>query len=118
MKDINIKRVYDAPAADDGFRILIDRLWPRGLAKKDAQVDLWLKAVAPSSDLRKWFGHDPDKWTEFKKRYRAELAENTDAVDEIQARMKHGKICLLYAAKDTEHNNAVALQEYLARRRG
>jgi len=110
--DIKIKRVYEKPAVSDGKRILIDRLWPRGLSKEDAKIDLWLKEVAPSTELRKWFGHDPAKWDEFRVRYAAELRENKDAVDELK-RAAAGNATLLYGAKDSEHNNAVVLQEYL-----
>ena len=109
---IQLKRVYAEPSATDGKRILVDRLWPRGLSKEKAQVDLWLKEVAPSNDLRKWFAHDPAKWPEFKKRYRAELKQNPDAVAELKAAAK-GNTTLLYGARDTEHNEAVVLQELL-----
>lgn len=110
---IALKRVYEAPAANDGVRILVDRLWPRGLAKESAGVDIWLKAIAPSDDLRKWYGHDVDKWPEFKKRYFAELDAAQDALKELRAYLRQGKVTLLYAAKETEHNNAVALKAYL-----
>lgn len=112
VMDIKIKRVYEKPSASDGKRILIDRLWPRGLSKAEAQVDLWLKEIAPSGELRKWFGHEPEKWDEFRKRYRAELDKNKDAVSQLKSAAT-GKTTLLYAAKDTEHNNAVVLKEYL-----
>ena len=110
---IRIKRVYDAPSASDGQRILIDRLWPRGLSKERAKVDLWLKAIAPSTPLRQWFGHDPGKWPEFKKRYRDELNHNSEAVAQLKEQMAKGKVTLLYSAKDKEHNDAVVLQEYV-----
>jgi uncharacterized protein YeaO (DUF488 family) len=110
--DIKIKRVYEKPSASDGKRILIDRLWPRGLSKAEAQVDLWLKEIAPSGELRKWFDHDPAKWNEFRKRYRSELDKNKDAVSQLKSAAT-GKTTLLYAAKDTEHNNAVVILEYL-----
>lgn len=109
---INIKRVYEKPAASDGKRILIDRLWPRGLSKEKAKIDLWLKEVAPSNSLRKWFGHDPAKWGEFKKRYKAELKKNKNAFAELRAKAK-GKATLVYGAKDREHNDAVVLREVL-----
>jgi uncharacterized protein YeaO (DUF488 family) len=109
---IKLKRVYEQPAASDGKRILVDRLWPRGLTKEKAAVDLWLKEVAPSNDLRKWFAHDPAKWPEFKTRYRAELKQNSEAVAELKAATK-GNTTLLYGAKDEEHNEAVVLQELL-----
>lgn len=110
---MQLKRVYDTPAADDGYRVLVDRLWPRGLAKDAAQVDLWLKEIAPSDALRKWFAHDPEKWEAFQTRYFAELDENDAALDALRAQMKRGRVTLLYAAKDDAHNNAVALRTYL-----
>jgi uncharacterized protein YeaO (DUF488 family) len=109
MSRVQVKRAYDPPAADDGVRVLVDRLWPRGLKRDDAKIDLWLKDVAPSTDLRHWFGHEPSRWAEFQDRYRAELVGNA-ALDELLALPKQGKrVTLLFAAKDTEHNNAVAL---------
>lgn len=110
MSEIQVKRAYDPPAASDGMRVLVDRLWPRGLKREDAKIDLWLKDVAPSADLRRWFGHDPARWPGFQERYRAELAGNA-ALDELRATVKHHKrVTLLFAAKDTEHNNAVVLR--------
>ncbi|RIK77615.1 hypothetical protein DCC62_09305 [candidate division KSB1 bacterium] len=108
---IKTKRIYDAPAAGDGFRILVDRLWPRGVKKDGAPIDLWLKEIAPSDDLRHWFGHEPAKWAEFKKRYFAELRNKQDSVAVL--RQHAGAVTLLYSAKDEKHNNAVALLEYL-----
>lgn len=105
--------MYDHPSDADGTRILIDRLWPRGLSKKDAQVDRWLREVAPSTELRKWFGHDPEKWAEFKKRYRTELRDNP-ALAELIAVAREGDITLIYAAKDQERNHAIVLEEILA----
>lgn len=105
--------MYDHPSDADGTRILIDRLWPRGLSKKDAQVDRWLKEVAPSTELRKWFGHDPEKWAEFKKRYRVELEDNP-ALAELVEVAREGDITLVYAAKDQERNHAIVLEEILA----
>ncbi|MCL4706479.1 DUF488 domain-containing protein [bacterium] len=110
---IRIKRIYDAPAADDGFRILVDRLWPRGVKKENARIDLWLKEIAPSDDLRKWFGHDPAKWAEFKQRYFAELRNKQDSVAVLRQHACAGAVTLLYSAKDEKHNNAMALLEYL-----
>lgn len=107
---ILIKRVYAPPDASDGLRVLVDRLWPRGIAK--AKVDVWLKDVAPSTALRQWFGHDPAKWVEFKKRYRAELKGNP-AVDELRALARKCDVVLVYAAKDEAHNEAVVLQQFL-----
>jgi len=110
---ISIKRVYEQPD-EDGFRILVDRLWPRGLSKESAQIDVWLKDVAPSDVLRKWFSHDTKKWTEFKKKYRKELDEKKDVISKLKSLEKaKEKITLLYAAKDTERNNAVVLQQYI-----
>jgi uncharacterized protein YeaO (DUF488 family) len=110
---LQIKRVYDEPSETDGKRILIDRLWPRGVSKANAKVDLWLKAIAPSTPLRQWFGHDPGKWEEFKKRYKDELDHNSEAVAQLRALMAKEKVTLVYGAKDQEHNDAVVLQEYL-----
>jgi uncharacterized protein YeaO (DUF488 family) len=110
---ILIKRVYDPPAKDDGQRVLVDRLWPRGLRKDETRIDLWLKDIAPSTELRRWFGHEPGKWREFKTRYFRELKQHEDAVAELKKRVKSGRVSLLYAAKDATHNNAAALKEYL-----
>ena len=114
MHVISIKRVYDQSSKDDGFRILVDRLWPRGLKKEKAGVDLWLKDVAPSDELRKWFSHDAQKWVEFKKRYFTELDGKSEIVGRIDG--GGGNVTLLYGAKDDEHNNAVALREYILAR--
>lgn len=108
----HIKRVYDKPEKDDGMRILIDRLWPRGLTKEKAKVDLWLKEISPSTQLRKWFGHEPSKWSEFKKRYHDEMKENTETVNKLEEELKKGKVTLIYGAKDEEHNDAVVIKEY------
>src|SRR5262249_47711780 len=106
------KRVYEPSAKDDGYRVLVDRLWPRGLTKAKAHVDLWLKEVAPSTELRKWFGHEPEKWPEFQKRYRAEL--NMTALESLRKLEKdHKKVTLLYGAKSEERNQAVALLKLL-----
>jgi uncharacterized protein YeaO (DUF488 family) len=110
---INLKRVYEEPSAKDGERVLVDRLWPRGLTKEKAKVDLWLKEIAPSAELRKWFGHDPTKWVEFKKRYGAELKANAAQVAQLRAEAKKGPVTLVYGAKDEEHNDAVVLLEWL-----
>jgi|SRR5205809_6837312 len=114
--DIAVKRVYEAPEKTDGQRVLVDRVWPRGIAKKDAALALWLKDVAPSSELRKWFGHDPERWAEFQKRYRAELDRNEGAVAQLRDLLREGKVTLLYGAHDAAHNNAVALAGYLRSR--
>lgn len=111
--NITIKRVYEAPSPSDGKRILVDRLWPRGLTKEEAGIDLWLKDIAPSTELREWFGHDPEKWPEFEKRYREELATNTEAVAELHEAVKAGPATLLYGAKDEAHNNAVVIKDFL-----
>lgn len=110
---IPLRRVYEAPEPSDGTRILVDRLWPRGLTKERAAVDLWLKDIAPSAELRKWFGHDPDRWAEFKKRYAKELKANAAAVDALKAEIAKGPVTLVYGAKDETHNDAVALVEFL-----
>lgn len=109
---ILLKRVYEVPAKSDGKRVLVDRLWPRGLTKAKAKIDLWLKEVAPSTGLRQWFEHDPSKWDEFKKRYHSDLMGNP-AVAELKALARQGEITLVYAAKDQLHNQAVALKEFL-----
>lgn len=112
---ITIKRVYEQPDTADGIRILVDRLWPRGLTKVKARVDLWLKEIAPSTELRKWFGHDPDKWAEFKTRYRAELEANDEQVARLRSELAKGPTTLVYGAKDEAHNAAIVLQGYLSR---
>jgi uncharacterized protein YeaO (DUF488 family) len=111
--DIRIKRVYDPPDDADGTRVLVDRLWPRGLRKENAALTLWLKEIAPSPALRKWFGHDPVRWMEFSRRYRAELTRNDEAVARVADSSKHGPLTLLYAAHDTAHNHALVLAAYL-----
>ena len=111
---LKIKRVYETPAEKDGVRILVDRLWPRGLTKEKARVDLWMKEIAPSNGLRRWFAHDPAKWSEFKTRYHAELKKNGEQVACLKQAMSEGPVTLLYGAKDEEHNEAVVLQELLS----
>lgn len=115
---IQVKKVHDKPLNEDGYRVLVDRLWPRGLSKEKAKVDLWLKEIAPSKELRKWFGHDPHRWDEFKRRYFKELGDKPDSVkkllNEIERGLeKKGAVTLVFAAKDEEYNNAVALKEYI-----
>lgn len=111
---IRIKRVYEELGDDDGHRILIDRLWPRGISKENAHIDLWLKEIAPSTELRKWFNHDPEKWEEFKKLYRDELSEKKEMINQIkELEQKHETVTLLFSAKDTEHANAKVLLEVL-----
>ena len=112
---IALKRVYDEPEASEGTRILVDRLWPRGLSKERAHIDLWLKEIAPSNELRKWFHHDPEKFTEFRQRYESELQSESgqEALAKLRELAKQGPISLLFAAHDAEHNNAVVLRDVL-----
>jgi uncharacterized protein YeaO (DUF488 family) len=115
---INVKRAYDPPAKSDGSRILVDRIWPRGVTKDDLRVDAWLKDLAPSTALRKWFGHDPKRWDEFRQRYAEELEQRSGALAELIARAEAGHVTLVFGAKDGERNNAVALKQQLERRLG
>ncbi len=110
---IRLKRAYEQPANADGLRILVERLWPRGVSKEKAAVGLWLKDVAPSTDLRKWFGHDPEKWDEFRQRYKAELEQKGDLIALLKHRTTEGTVTFVYAAHDEERNSAVVLKEYL-----
>jgi uncharacterized protein YeaO (DUF488 family) len=110
---IKIKRIYEEPEPQDGYRVLVDRLWPRGLSKEKTHLDSWLKEIAPSDELRHWFSHDPAKWGEFRKRYQAELAAMQPLLDELRGQAKKGTLTLLYAAKDDQHNNAVVLKDVL-----
>lgn len=114
---IRLKRVYDKPERGDGVRILVERLWPRGLTKQKARVDVWLKEIAPSHELRRWYGHDPERWTEFQRRYRAELRENKAVLKELKQMVAEQRATLLFAARDTERNSAVVLQRVLAGRK-
>jgi uncharacterized protein YeaO (DUF488 family) len=114
---IKVKRIYDISSDDDGFRILVDRLWPRGVSKDKAKIDLWFKDIAPSDGLRKWFAHDEKKWNEFKKSYYKELVQQTKLIDLITEKSTHGNVTLLYGAKNQKLNNAVALKEYLLTKR-
>jgi uncharacterized protein YeaO (DUF488 family) len=111
--DIRLKRIYDAASADDGARILVDRLWPRGVRKQTASVALWLKDIAPSTELRRWFAHDPARWEEFGRRYRAELHGNDVAVARLRDVLRSGRVTLLYGAHDTAHNHALVLADYM-----
>jgi|SRR5690606_457838 len=113
---IHVKRVYDEPAKTDGTRVLVDRIWPRGIRKEEAAIDEWLKEIAPSTELRKWFGHAAERWDEFRKRYQAELAANEDAVERLLELCRKGDVTLVYAARDEEHNNARVIKELLERR--
>ncbi len=114
---IQLKRVYEKPARTDGLRVLVERLWPRGISKERAAVDLWLKEVAPSAELRQWFAHDPAKWPEFQRRYRAELRDNKEAVRTLKQKARQGAVTLVYAARDEEHNGALALKRFLEGKR-
>jgi uncharacterized protein YeaO (DUF488 family) len=113
MTMVKIKRIYDPVSRGDGKRILVDRLWPRGIRKEEARIDEWLKEIAPSNELRKWFGHDPARWQGFREKYAAELAEKPELLKGIRAAAKKGAITLLFAAKDLTHNNAAVLKEML-----
>jgi uncharacterized protein YeaO (DUF488 family) len=110
---IQLKRAYVPPEPQDGFRILVDRLWPRGVSRNSAQIDVWLKDVAPSTSLRKWFAHDPSKWGEFRERYFLELQRNPEAIAQLDEHVRRGTVTLVYGAKDSECNHAVALKAYL-----
>lgn len=113
MGTIKLKRAYEPPEKGDGLRVLVDRLWPRGVSKQSAHIDHWLKEIAPSDALRKWFSHDPSKWNEFRKRYVRELEKRPEAVAQLKQHVGKGVTTLVYSAKDEQHNNAVALKEYL-----
>ncbi|HOD82677.1 MAG: hypothetical protein BWX88_02744 [Planctomycetes bacterium ADurb.Bin126] len=114
MKKVQIKRVYDKPSPRDGTRVLVDRVWPRGMKKDKAHIDLWLKDAAPSADLRKWFGHHVARWKDFRRRYAAELDKHPNAMDELRRLADKHTLTLIFSARDEEHNNAVVLREYLA----
>lgn len=115
---IKVKRIYESPSPSDGYRILVDGLWPRGIAKGEAKIDLWLKEISPSAKLRKWFSHDPKKWKDFQSRYREEIALKADLVRQIKQLEKENKtVTLLYSTKDEEHNNVVVLSDVLKRGR-
>ncbi len=113
---IQLKRAYEKPAKSDGFRVLIDRLWPRGVRKEDLKLDLWLKDLGPSTALRKWFGHDPEKWEEFRKRYFRELDSHPEEIRQLRAKMRDGPLTLVFGSKEERFNDATALKEYLAKR--
>jgi uncharacterized protein YeaO (DUF488 family) len=110
---VKIKRVYDAAERGDGYRVLIDRMWPRGISRERAQLDEWARELAPSSELRKWFNHEPERFDEFRSRYREELREQRPRVRELRRRARDGPVTLLHAARDREHNNAIVLEELL-----
>ena len=111
--NIKLKRAYDPPSPDDGTRILVDRLWPRGISKEKAALDRWMKEIAPSTELRTWFGHDPKRWTEFRRRYAEELREHRDLVAELRSFARQRPLTLVYAAHDETHNDAVVLRDVL-----
>ncbi|MDW7774516.1 MAG: DUF488 domain-containing protein [Desulfobulbaceae bacterium] len=113
---IELKRAYDDPEKNDGLRVLVDRVWPRGIKKEDTRLDDWMKDIAPSDELRKWFGHDPEKWPEFCEKYFRELDDREDLVEKIAGYMKKGRVTLIFGAADREHNNAAALKQYLLER--
>jgi uncharacterized protein YeaO (DUF488 family) len=113
-----LKRAYDEAAPDDGVRFLVERLWPRGVKKTDLRIDAWLKDAAPSDSLRRWFAHDPKKWGEFQRRYFAELDTRPESYEQILSAARHGRVTLVYSTHDTQHNNAVALKDYLNVRMG
>jgi uncharacterized protein YeaO (DUF488 family) len=113
---VRVKRIYEEAEKSDGFRILVDRLWPRGIKKDDMHIDLWLKEIAPSNSLRKWFNHDPEKWPEFQKRYAKELESKEEMIDIIRDETKRRNVTLLYGTKEIEHNNAIALKNFLEKK--
>ena len=112
---IKLKRAYEAPSEEDGVRILVERLWPRGISKEKAKIDEWLKELSPSPALRKWFGHDPEKWEEFQKRYRNELDQNQEMAKDLKRRARGKTVTFVYAARDEEHNSARLLKEYISK---
>jgi len=113
---IQIKRAYERPSESDGYRVLVDRIWPRGIRKEDAAISEWLKEIAPSKGLREWFGHEPERWDEFRIRYFEELGNHPDAITALRKKAGAGPVTLVYAAKDELHNNAVALKEHLEKK--
>jgi len=117
MDHIKLKRAYEPPASDDGTRILIDRLWPRGVKRADAAIDEWMKDIAPSTGLRKWFGHDPARWQEFRRRYQSEIRQHPDEFDRLRTLAQNGPITLVFSAHDEAHNDAVVLKDLLLGRR-
>lgn len=115
MPELQIKRVYDGRKRGDGHRVLVDRMWPRGIRKEDLNDAVWMKALAPSASLRKWFGHQPERWIEFRRRYWAELTHAKAEIGELRSLLRKGSVTLLYSAHDTEHNQAMALKQYIER---
>jgi uncharacterized protein YeaO (DUF488 family) len=116
-KTVCLKRAYDEPSKDDGVRILVERLWPRGVSKQKAAIDVWLREIAPSPELRKWYGHDVSKWDEFRRRYRAELDQRGTLIDELKQKLGDGPATFVFAAKDPEHSSALVLKEYVEDRK-
>ena len=112
-ENIKLKRAYEAPSGSDGKRILVDRLWPRGIKKEDAKIDEWMKDIAPSTELRKWFGHDPDRWPEFQERYAAEVRQHPEQLDHLRTLARAGPLTLIFAAHDEIHNDAVVLRDLI-----
>lgn len=112
-RNVGLKRAYNPPAAEDGVRILVDRLWPRGVAKGEAAIDRWPRCIAPSAELRRWFGHDPDRWREFARRYATEIRGNPDALEDLRRLARNGRITLVYSARDELHNDAVVLRKMI-----
>lgn len=112
---MTIKRIYEKPDKDDGYRVLVDRLWPRGISKENVKIDEWIKDIAPSTELRQWFGHEPERYDEFRKRYKEELKSHTDELKRLKSISKKQKLTLLYSAKDTQFNQAVVLMEVLSK---
>ena len=113
MATITLKRVYDPPAKSDGMRILVERLWPRGMRKEEAKIDFWVKELAPSADLRRWYGHDPEKWPEFRKRYRRELTKHKETIEAFRNEHLKGDVTFVFAARDLERNSALVLKAFL-----
>lgn len=111
--NLRVKRIYEPPDSADGYRVLVDRIWPRGVSKQQANLDDWLRDIAPSSELRRWFNHRPDRWNEFQRRYRRQLARKQEMVEDLRARAKAGTVTLLYSARNTSHNQAIALKAYI-----
>ncbi len=112
-KNIKLKRAYDRPSSNDGVRILVDRLWPRGIKKVHAAIDYWMKEIAPSTELRHWFGHDPSRWEEFRRRYVQEIKQHPKEIDQLRSLAKHDVITFIYAARDQDHNEAVVLRDFI-----
>jgi len=117
VADVRLKRAYEAPSRDDGTRVLVDRLWPRGVRKGDAAIDHWARDIAPSPELRKWFGHDPQRWREFRRRYRAEIGRHAEELERLRDLVRAGTVTLVFAARDELRNDAVVLREVLLSRK-